>query len=226
MAKMKAYAVTEEDECTGGIIYAEHNVVARRIGANEYANGEFSMVTCRRAKWADEYAKTEIVPASEMVWQGWRFECAGCGRTIEADMEDEAYENWTPDHVIGHQHGLVFCNQQHKDWHDENERHRRYVQGRAIGRFMRFILRRFPGARFVDENGKYRGGQHAYASKGRNGKWGVRQVYVPFNLPDFPAKYGPISLDYNEGKKPYFTCAGGDKEALEAYCRDRKIKVN
>ena len=55
MAKMKAYAVTEEDENTGGIIYAEHNIVARRLGANEYADGEIAYVSCRRAPWADEY---------------------------------------------------------------------------------------------------------------------------------------------------------------------------
>lgn len=46
---LKAYSVTEEYENTGGIIFAEHNIVARRIGASEYADGDFHAVTCRRA---------------------------------------------------------------------------------------------------------------------------------------------------------------------------------
>lgn len=36
---MKAFAVLENDECTGAIIFAKHAIVARRLGANEYAGG-------------------------------------------------------------------------------------------------------------------------------------------------------------------------------------------
>src|SRR5687767_14229018 len=42
---LRAYAVTEEDEGTGGIIFARHAIVARRAGANEYNGGEFHGVT-------------------------------------------------------------------------------------------------------------------------------------------------------------------------------------
>jgi hypothetical protein len=46
---LKAFAVTEHDENTGAVIFAKHDIVARRIGADEYADGELSYVSCRRA---------------------------------------------------------------------------------------------------------------------------------------------------------------------------------
>lgn len=103
---MEAYAVTENDEGTGAIYFARHAVVARRMGANEYTNGDFSYVTCRRAPWADAYVDKPL-PAKVMVDHGWHFECHGCGKRIDDDMP---YEHGMPiEGIIGSQHSAVYC---------------------------------------------------------------------------------------------------------------------
>jgi|TARA_R100000093_G_C1933053_1_gene69423 hypothetical protein len=226
---LRAYSVIEEFEHTGGIIFARHNVTARRIGANEYADGDFRAVTCKRTPWADKYAETGIIPASEMVHAGWYFECCGCGVTIEEvlsyrweDEGDLTYRGWAPGDVIGTQHSQIFHSQECKYRYDTETAARNRACEKAIGRFQRVILRRFPNAQFIDNEG-YRCKPYAWANRNKSGHWRIEQCCVPFTLPDFDAQHGPISLDYypsSDGdRKPRYTCAGGDKEAFEAYCR-------
>ena len=51
--KLKAFQVSDEWGDQGGVIvFAKHNVVARREGADELGI-EFSHASCRRAHWAD-----------------------------------------------------------------------------------------------------------------------------------------------------------------------------
>lgn len=104
---LQAYVVLENYEGTGGIVFASKAVVARRKGANSYADGEFSGVSCRRAKWADRYAAQGTVPASVMVAYGWRYE-GTCGHLIS---EDELHDRGlTCDEVVGYDNGgAVFC---------------------------------------------------------------------------------------------------------------------
>ena len=232
MGALKAFAVLEEDENTGGIIFAKHAVTARRIGANEYAGGEFGYVRCHRAPWADQFAGTGIVPASVMVENGWHFECASCGRQIDSDLAwlyddgieepdttDTAlrYKGWTPDHVIGSQNSLVYCNRQCKDENDAYEAKRKRIQDRAIRLYERHILRRFPDAEIVRGDDRYMR-PHAYATK-HKGRWRLTQVAVSFNFPGM--KYGPACLlrdeRYDKREPAAFTCCGGDREVFEAY---------
>jgi hypothetical protein len=236
---LKAFAVTEEYESTGAIIFAKHAVTARRLGANEYADGEFSSVSCRRSPWADDCAETGIVPVSLMVEHGWHFECTGCGQRIDTDLaylyewegdepetadRAQRYKGWKPDHIIGHQHSQVFCNQACKETHEAHEAERKRRQERAIERFKAAILRRFPDASFVNDSDRYRSSPHAYAYK-KDGRWRIGQVRVPFSYPG--AKYGPAELVYDRDaawrgeQHPHYTCAGGDKGAFEAYSRAR-----
>lgn len=240
---MKAYAVNEKYESTGAIYFAHHDIVARRNGADEYAEGELSQVTCRRASWADQCAGTGIVPVSLMVANGWHFECSGCGVRIDDDLRfryeediddpehtDQAvrFKGWSPDDIIGHQHSQVFCNQvcqdDHIAYHAECERR----QDRAVARFKAFILRRFPGVEFPDDRERYRSYAHAYVYRTSDGRWHVGQVRVPFNFPG--QQYGPASLDYDAGsswrrdRKLNWSCAGGDKEPFETYAAATKVR--
>lgn len=239
-AAIKAYAVNEKYENTGAIFFAKHDITARRMGADEYGDGELSYVTCRRAPWADHCAETGIVPVSLMVENGWHFECTGCGVRIDTDLchiyEEEIddpentdkalrFKDWNTDDIIGHQHSQVFCNQACQDDHLAHRAECERRQDRVIARFRAIILRRFPGVEFPDDRERYRGYAHAYVTKLR-GRWHVGQVHVPFNFPG--QQFGPASLDYDPDsswqarRKVRFYCTGGDKERFETFAASTK----
>lgn len=246
MPPLRAYSVQETCEGTGGIVFAEHNVVARRKGAYIFADGDFHSVTCNRAPWADKYAERGSVPASAAIWAGWWFECTGCGRRIDDDLphlwEGEVgskeplrgqqlrYARWTPDHVIGDMDEAVFCRKSCKVAHDKHEAERKRRQHRAIEAFKRIVRQRFPDA-VILENGPpevsfWMRPHHAYAAM-RHGRWRIEQVRVAFEFPGM--QFGPASLDYNptshftrEQRKPAYFCAGGDREAFEAWAKAKK----
>lgn len=218
MAKMKAYAVTEEDENTGGIIYAEHNIVARRLGANEYADGEIAYVSCRRAPWADEYYGIGL-PISVMVDNGWHFECHGCGQRIDSDMlydQDRRSED-----IVGTQDSLVFCDAVCEAYHNLNRAKCKKLETRWVRRFIKIVKRYFP-----DAEPEYR---HAYASRNNDGRYTISHVSVQF---DFPGReYAMAELAWRkksswekEYPKPHFTCSSDDKEAFKLWAADQKLK--
>lgn len=214
MGKMKAYAVTEEDENTGGIIYAEHNIVARRLGANEYGDGDISYVSCRRAPWADEYYGTGL-PISVMVDNGWHFECCGCGQRIDYDSTEYSED------IIGTQHSLVFCDSVCEAYYNLDRAKCKKLETRWVRRFIKIVKRYFP-----DAQPEYR---HAYASRDKDGRYTIRQVSVQF---DFPGrKHGMAELSWREKSswekeypKPHFTCSNGDKDAFEAWAVEQRAK--
>lgn len=193
---LRAYAVCEHDERTGAIYFARHAIVARRIGANEHGDGELSYVTCTRAPWADRYAAEGDVPASVMVMNGWHFECTGCGRRIDEGMpylwENEVmageplnganlrYAKWKPSHVIGTQHGLVFCRASCEADFNREQAAKKHVGDRAIARFERVITRRFPDA--VIERKDYLR-PHVYVMRDQQDRLIVEQVAVSFSFP-------------------------------------------
>jgi len=235
---LKAFAITENNEGTGGIVFAKHAVVARRVGAAEFADGDFGYVSCRRAHWADSYADDRAIPISAFIENGWHFECTGCGNRIDADLgrwqdrigrEDtfrdmlrkaRRWRSWKPSDVIGTQHSAVFCDQKCEDDHKAFEAERKRREERALDRFRRLILRRFPGVTLPNDRSRYRASPHAYAYC-RKGKWRIGQVCVPFDFPG--AKYGPAELRYDAdqprqgAQKPRFTCASGDWEVFQAW---------
>jgi hypothetical protein len=137
---LKAFSVTEENDNTGGIVFAKHAITARRIGANQYADGEFGYVTCRRAKWADEYAEHGDVPLSAMVEAGWNFECGSCGRRIDSDMCWE--RDIALDDIIGSQRSIAYCNAVCEAEYKLTRAKAERVQMRWIRRFRRKRERR------------------------------------------------------------------------------------
>lgn len=215
-AMLKAFAVTEECENTGGIVFARHAVTARRLGASEYNGGEFEGVSCRRAPWADEWAdKQEDVPVQLMIAHGWHFECCGCGHRID---EDYLHENdLLIADVIGTQRSSVFCNEICKAEEALRDAIKRDREKRMLAIMRERVLKRFPGVEFATE-GNW--AQHAYAEK-RNGSWQVSQAVVSFKFPGMvhgPATYR-FDLDYHKvgPVRPHVSCCNGDRDAFEAW---------
>jgi hypothetical protein len=101
---VKAYIVTETYGDGSCVQFAEHNVVARREGANEL-NTEFENVDCNRYPAFDQYAPT--VPDPVLVEHGWWFQCMQCQRKICNAPEDDDGEPIVLDPVYAGDH--VFC---------------------------------------------------------------------------------------------------------------------
>jgi len=229
---MLAFAVTEEDEGTGGIVFARHAIVARREGANEYAGGEFDYVSCRRASWADHCAESRVVPASLMIEHGWHFECGGCGNRIDEDYLAE--RDLRLEDVQGFQHTSVHCSPLCEARHNLRRAEAKYRETRWIRRFEKIIKRRFPDATIIRSSDHCK--PHAYATQDRDGKWRIEQVIVSFNWPG--QDIGPACLridtrtewprngkSFHKRSKPYWTCCTGDRAAFEAYAEAAALKA-
>lgn len=243
--KLRAFLVTENQEHTGGVIFAHHAIVARRRGADEYADGEFSDVTCRRAPWADAYAG-QAVPAGLLVEHGWRFEeCGSCGRVVDEDVADRwfrhdmtpeehaaweaRFAHWRPQHIVGSQHSLVFCDEQCRQNHLRVEAERKRIADRCIAAFIKLIERRFPDATIQDD-GNWK--PHAYVTRdhsNRAGRMVPEQIAVSFSFPG--QKYGPATLRWERRSrhqkkrptKPYFECLAGDRETFESWAKSHTV---
>jgi hypothetical protein len=219
VSDLKAYAVLEDSENTGGIVFAKHAIVARREGSSQFGSGEFEGWSCRRAPWADAWADSdEDVPAKLMIEHGWHFECCGCGHKIDEDWLND--EGLPLDGVSGTQHSRVYCSEI-CECHDNLRRAiARGHERRAISALKEFVLKRFPGIAFEQKDNSK---PHAYASESK-GVWQVRQAVVAFGFPGM--KIGPatcrIDRDQSHDKFigpiwPEFSCCFGDKEAFETW---------
>jgi hypothetical protein len=223
----KAFQVSDTDG-HGVIVFANTAVAARRIGANEL-NIEFECVdSCRRKPEFDKYAANAFVPKEVLLDHGWTFECFGCGRDVDSDLE-----GW-------HSHGererciklnpvfegdKVYCCPSCKSRYERTEAARKALQEKAIADFQRRVLRRFPDAEFVEG----RLSQHAYASQ-YHGQMCVQQIIVRFRFPGM--KIGPAEYRYdlhpNPGRKvigpsaPELFCCNGDREAFEAWASSKR----
>lgn len=93
-----AYIVQTEDPEDSVVSFATTNIAARRMGANEIG-AEFEDVTCRRLKWADEYAGSKI-PVFAFIKNGWRYACWTCGVSVSDETKDPVLDQ-----------SLVFCSE-------------------------------------------------------------------------------------------------------------------
>jgi len=208
---LKAYAVLEEFENTGGIVYAKSAIEARRIGANEYADGDFSAVSCKRAPWADRYIGKGL-PIHIMVENGWHFDCQGCGRRIDSDYLWETDRQ--PEDIVGHQHSACYCDAvcEARETLDRAERKR--LENRWLRRFAKIVKRRFPDAAPTH--------RHAYCERDANGRLRIGQVSVEFDFPGRQYSLAQLRWDRDsswkaDSRKPSWSCSSGDREAFEAY---------
>lgn len=218
----KAFSVLETDENTGGIVFAKSAVEARRIGANLYNHDDFSGLSVHRVPRLDKFEQTGV-PAWLLVADGWRFECFGCGMSVNED--DLADLGMKVEDVVGRESGRIFCC--HTCRRDSMARDAAIDGfGRAFLDMMQDIVRRrFPvdGISF----GEHR--HHVYVPKWYS-PLVVVQAHVGFSFPGM--KIGPASLHYRHegpggtsliGPAPLeFHCCNGDRETFEAFAAETK----
>jgi hypothetical protein len=202
-----AYDVREDYEGHGGIIYARHAVTARRIGADEYADGDFHAITCRRAPWADRYAPGPC-PKLAMIDAGWWFECSGCQREIKDDAGHETEVSAKHAVEVG---DAVYCSprclRNHLD--EKNSRKRRELQ--AIQRLRKELWRKVPGVTLL-------GKDHAYVQR-NDRRWSVAQVIVYFEFPG--SRHGSATYRQEKGGAPELRVPAGDLDAWKAWRASR-----
>jgi len=213
---LMAFAVTEPDEGIGGVVFASSDIVARRVGANRYNDGELSGMRVRRASWADRFAPGPV-PFTALFDQGWWQDCQGCGVRIEDGACDDAgnYRVFKP---VETAQG-VFCRPSCHSRHQAHERARQRAEQRAIAQLQDHVRSRLGEVVFEER-------QHAYVSRlGRH--WQAEQVVVRFSFPG--ATLGPAScrFEWKNGKpygplQPQFFCPAGDKAAFEAFVAERR----
>lgn len=120
---MKAYTATEElsGECLGTVVFAQSNVEARRVAAEELNDGYFGGLRICREPSLDMYEKQSI-PMAEMIWMGWWIDCTNCGMCVNSDIyeDEEEYKDKIP---CGTFFGAGFCSEEcKKEWQSKKER--------------------------------------------------------------------------------------------------------
>ncbi|MRX32835.1 hypothetical protein [Aminobacter sp. MDW-2] len=219
---LKAYAVLEHSENTGAVFFARYSIVARRKGADEFADGDIAGVSCRRAPWADAYATTGL-PAAVCIDHGWNFECWGCGAKIDEYWLDE--NSLTSADVVGNQRGSVYCCAGCKERSEERQRQVQLRKAEAIEMAKRLVLNRFPGAQFREGDGF----THAYVTDW-DGHWLIASVQVAFDFPGMAVAPATFRIEADAlrfpigNHVPRYYCAAGDREAFEAYAAATKAR--
>lgn len=158
---LKAYVVTDEHgEGTATVVFAERNVVARRIGAPE-VDCEFGDVSCKRAPWADHLAPGPASAKDCIELGRFRYECAcGCSRRISADGGEHDYDmdgdngELNPMDPVYVGTGEVFWNQACKDNDDRAAQERKEKAARDQTEAEAAVLAKWP---FATEIKAYRG---------------------------------------------------------------------
>lgn len=89
---MKAYAVHDNCEGYGTVVYSTSHVAARRVGANDLGITFEEVESCRRSPEFDQYAPGPVSPLV-LLKHGWWFECLQCGRRVSNDMEDDVIDD-------------------------------------------------------------------------------------------------------------------------------------
>lgn len=217
---LKAFIVTENEENTGGVVFAKTAIEARRWGANEFNDGELGGLTVRRKRTLDQYAKTGV-PASVMVEMGWRYECYHCGNTVS---EDDLYEQGlAASDVCGVDNGAIYCCRACEMAAASEKLKRKQLHAETVAKFEAIIVRRFPDADFSEAR------HHTYFQvhhfdDGREPAWTTEQAVIEFAFPGM--KIGRASLRFERGHHVWqrigppslaFFCCGGDRESFEVY---------
>jgi len=88
---MKAWIITDDYST---IIFHNHGVAARRIGADDLGT-DFEGVSCKRCPQLDKYAKT-VVPIEVLINDfGWWHECHNCYKIVNKDSTGAIFRNDT-----------------------------------------------------------------------------------------------------------------------------------
>ena len=104
--KIKAYAWDDEDYGGSYFVWTTTPGKAKALLASEH-DREFTEMRVYRVPWADKYGDNKIIPAKELLSNGWELNCTNCGKVVRngtATVLDEVE---------------VLCDECAKDWSEE-----------------------------------------------------------------------------------------------------------
>ena len=202
-AKIKAYAVQEQDEQTGGIVFARGPAHARLLGSSIFGSGEKDWGEATRAPWADEFRHTDV-PASAMFEAGWYFECSGCGQRIaEGEEDDDGHE--IPFNIIGNQH-CAYCTPECANKSHLRKLAVQQLEAEVLAHYSELLLANYPGVWLW-------GKSHVYVP---HGKQSAQQVRISFRFPGCSIGDAHWGFD-KESDGPTVTVCNGDLAAWESW---------
>ena len=201
--KLVAFSVMEEDENTGDIYFAKSDIEARKRGADEFADGEISYVTCRRAQWADKFAPGPV-PFSAKFEQGWWVECSGCGVTIQEGGYDSKGNEI--DFEIVEVGDAVYCTPACRERRLADDAKVDAVKKATIAELTARLLQIIPGAAVSAEG-------HVYVPRGT---LVAKEGCVYFTFPG--TQHGSASYRFSEiGEVPTVMVPFGDVAAFQTW---------
>lgn len=205
MTNLKAYVWQEEDEGTGGVVFAKSGVEARRLGASQFGGGDFNEGAARRAPWADAYVATKHVPLDVMLDNGWWFDCYQCGERISEDHESDDGSEQSPIEA-GH---ATFCTPRclHLWGWEKIETDR--ASANCIEELKANLLAKAPGVTITDDK------PHVYV-RFEFMKPIVQQAIISFTFPGCAIGVGRYRFD-KAGEEPHLTICAGDQAAWDAW---------
>lgn len=215
MSDLKAYAVREDCENTGGIYYATSNIVARKAGSHEYNGSELGGMSCRRAPWADKYAPGPC-PKLVMIDHGWWFECHGCCAKMSCDAADDSEEDGGNDPNRYIERGsAVYCSIECRTRYRSEQAMRKRLERKAIRDLAAALLLKLPDVVPVTIRRKDNWRPHASVVK-QDGVWKTQQCVVSFDWPGRKIGFGTFRFD-KIGEEPHVAICHGDMDAWNAW---------
>lgn len=202
---LKAYSVQEEDENTGGIVFAKSNVEARRIGSSRFGDGDFNWGKARRAPGFDRYAPGPV-PFVAMFAAGWWQECRGCGVTIrEGECDDDCNEIAFDIVEVG---DGIYCRPSCRENHLAGKAEAARLGKIVLDELAERVVRAMPGAVLCERT-------HVYVPGGPRPNY-PQQASITFTFPG--ARIGSAQFRFDKaGEKPYVTVCNGDRTAFYAW---------
>lgn len=142
-----AYQV-DSNEGFGCIVFHNHGMAARRIGANEL-DAEFESTTVRRAPEFDMYHEQGYVPQKALFEHGWWGECHNCGIRIGND-ECDPDEGINPSDFVFYDRS-VYCSSRCKKQLDDEKKE----QNLKFENFKEKVTSLRPDLNFIKFEGEY-----------------------------------------------------------------------
>lgn len=119
--KIKAYAWDDEDYGGSYFVWTTTPGKAKALLAAEH-DREFTEIRVYRVPWADKYGDNKIIPAKELLSNGWWLYCSNCGTRVQNDTATvlDAVE--------------VLCDECAKDWNEKRGKNedRRFKSRQSI----------------------------------------------------------------------------------------------
>ena len=207
---MKAYSGVAEYDGSASTVFAKNNLQARKILSEEINGGELSGISVNRIRWADRFRDLGYIPKTELLEDGFWFECESCGNTISSASKEcrEAVD-------IGDSiHCSISCYVEDRD----RSRIKKAMSDRVMLWAAHKLKAMYPRAvPILNTRMPYR----SFSCLVDVGEAGpvVRQFILPFMWDD-DANHGYAHYRYEGGEKPpYVSVARGDMDLFEKWSK-------